>query len=92
MATRLVCPSCGSDRLATIEKLEGFADVIVMDDGKVGWGSGGTDILWDTSKTVGIHCRDCDWEADATDDTNLASLLAMPTDDFLNAPTNREEA
>lgn len=63
--TRLACPECGSDDLATIEVVEGTCDsdfVITKDGERVDFGQGETDLDWDTSTTIGVTCNGCDWE------------------------------
>jgi hypothetical protein len=59
-----VCRHCGHDRIATLEKIEGLAGMtfgpwrngmVEPDYDHEGY----TDILWDTSESVGFTCRGC---------------------------------
>lgn len=60
------CPSCEEvDMLATIEHLQGLAECDSISQEGPEW-SGTTDVLYETSKTVGIHCQ-CGWEYEGDD-------------------------
>lgn len=64
-ATNFVCPGCGNDTLSTIEELIGYAEIKVYrsEKGNVfkNW-EGSTEVDWDTSHSIGIACRTCEWE------------------------------
>lgn len=61
MSKPMKCPSCGEvDTLATLETLEGLAECDFIYPEGPEW-NGTTDVLYDTSKTVGICCQ-CGWE------------------------------
>lgn len=61
----LSCPDCGSDaELGTAEVLTGWAPVCVFedDDGtRQIEHAGDTEVHWDSSDSVGLHCRNCGW-------------------------------
>lgn len=61
----LACPSCGMDRLVTIESLIGRAraDITTND---VHY-HGETQILWETAETVGVACGECSWSYEGSD-------------------------
>jgi hypothetical protein len=68
MSTKqLVCPKCRSDDLAGIEDLMGHALGGFVED-STGTRrlepSGTTDVLWDTSATVGVICLACYWKSE----------------------------
>ena len=66
MSEPLSCPECGkSDQLATTERLIGLALCEVYDNKEVVY-EGSTEILWDSSETIGISCR-CGWEYENND-------------------------
>ncbi len=67
MSDILSCPQCHqSDRLATVEKVEALAECSEINiDGPEF--TGDTEVFFDTSETVGVHCRSCDWEVIAPD-------------------------
>jgi hypothetical protein len=63
---KLGCPECGGQGLATLEQLEGLClsdftvdEVDVVHSEPHGY----TEILWDTSTTIGVVCRECDWSS-----------------------------
>lgn len=59
----LGCPSCRSvESLQTIEKLEALSNVSrITFDGEIDF-AGDTEVLWDSSTTVGVFCQNCNWE------------------------------
>lgn len=68
---QLACPKCGEpDGLVTVESIEGHADLYGVyrePDGRInpehaGW----TEIIWDSSETVGFACG-CGWEGQGKD-------------------------
>lgn len=69
------CPKCGStESLATVEVLEGLAPLDISrswnSEGTVvveTEHSGSTDVLWDSSSSVGLCCRACLWEVRCDD-------------------------
>jgi hypothetical protein len=65
----LVCPTCGSDKLATIEDLAGTARCLVLLNPATGErmieSEGWTDVNWDVSVSLGITCLACSWRQDA---------------------------
>ena len=64
--TKLSCPKCGeSDRLSTTERLIGLALCEIYDNDRIEY-EGSTEILWDTSETIGITCS-CGWEYEGDD-------------------------
>src|SRR6516164_391838 len=76
----LVCPLCHSPNLATIEELEGAAEMTARVDVTTGertiYHEGWTDVWWDSSTTVGAECRDCEWIS--RDDDWLEDLILDP--------------
>jgi hypothetical protein len=63
--THLVCPSCAGDELATVEQIIGHSRVTIKtgaDGAPAMHHHNGTDLLWDTTKSIGIHCTSCGWE------------------------------
>jgi hypothetical protein len=65
--TNLVCPACDSDDLASVEQIIGHAPVTIKTRARASGVPamhyhGRTDLLWDTTKSIGIHCRSCGWE------------------------------
>jgi hypothetical protein len=82
----LRCPQCGGADLATIERLtatcQGHATLTIEADGELrpefhpgGW----TDVNWDSSTTVGLECRSCQWRHEGDD--HLNQLTAEITED-----------
>jgi hypothetical protein len=74
----LGCPRCKStEQLATIETITGLAGVAIeqLSDGCTDhrW-SGSTDVIWDTSTSVGIQSK-CGWEYLGTDYTDKLELI-----------------
>jgi hypothetical protein len=66
MTVKLACPECGkSDCLSTTERLYGLAFCEVYEDGEIAF-EGGTEVLFDTSETIGIVCR-CGWQYEGED-------------------------
>lgn len=72
MSENLVCPNCGSSRLATVERAEIWqpATFTLSEDGVVHRTDGLlVDIEWDAydsedvgdTETVGYACKDCIW-------------------------------
>jgi hypothetical protein len=58
----LKCPSCEQvHTLSTIENLVGLAECDSIKKDGPQW-SGRTDVIYDTSKAVGVHCGECGWE------------------------------
>jgi hypothetical protein len=67
----LGCPTCREARLSTIERIDGLASIstITQDaSGEIEYDfTGDTEVLWDTSTTVGVQCRSCDWSHEGDD-------------------------
>jgi hypothetical protein len=59
---RLACPDCGSTDLATLENIEGVARAEFFVSGAIEH-DGYTEVLWDTSTTFGVACKECRWDA-----------------------------
>lgn len=87
----LHCPNCGaSDSLGTAEILTGWAGARFLRDVDTGEvvieHDGYTDVHWDGTESVGIHCRACDWGIETYDDPDgepdvgalVAPLLVCP--------------
>jgi hypothetical protein len=78
-----VCKHCGCERIATLEQIEGLAGItfgpwregVVEPDYDH---DGYTDVLWDTSQSVGFTCRGC-----ATTTRELKDLV-VPMCDYKN--------
>lgn len=63
----LHCPNCKKpDLLATIEELEGFAECTKITSDGPEW-NGSTEVIYDSSTTVGVYCQECDWEYRGSD-------------------------
>lgn len=65
----LKCPKCRTDRLATVESIQGLAFCTVdKQSGEISF-DGNTDVLWDTStshtdarKGTMLHCCNCSYK------------------------------
>jgi hypothetical protein len=61
------CPDCGVvDMLSTIESLQGLAGCDFIKQDGPEW-NGRTDVLYDTSTTIGVSCQQCGWEHEGGD-------------------------
>lgn len=69
----LACPSCGMDRLVTIESLTGRAraDITTNDIHY----HGETQILWETTETIGVACEECSWSYVGSDWQDQLAVL-----------------
>lgn len=97
MIAPLVCPNCHvGDRLATLEKIEALADggagvrftpaagfgrTARVDERRVFDHDGLTDVLYDTSESIGIYCRNCDWQSQASDVNEALDELEVEDDE-----------
>jgi hypothetical protein len=63
MSNNLKCPRCKSDdSFKTIEKLEAFAICdSIKENGAIDY-TGESEMLYDSSVTIGVYCYHCDWE------------------------------
>jgi hypothetical protein len=103
---KMGCPECGSVNLATIELITGLADMTATHDTEMPDDlierdyTGSTEMLWDTAKSIGVHCRTCRWESgDADWPTRLVAVgvsgwvQRLATDvvagDYVHMPTAR---
>ena len=81
MATTLACPECMEvAMLGTLERVLGVshASIQLADDGSVDVENGGeTTMYWDDSTTVGVVCRNCEWEY--TGDDWATELMRVPS-------------
>lgn len=83
MSTALACPQCGDHTsLRTTERVLGYqsASVFVEPNGSaapdIEYGS--TEMLWDTSETIGWNCGACLWEGpEGVDDPFAAGLVPV---------------
>jgi hypothetical protein len=60
----LACPSCGSEDLASVERLTGTCPgrFVCQVDGRVRFiDAGVTDVDWDSSTPDGVECGACGW-------------------------------
>lgn len=66
MNEKIKCPSCAEgDMLSTIEKLVGLAECDEITKSGPEW-NGTTNVIYDTSETVGVSCE-CGWEYEGAD-------------------------
>jgi hypothetical protein len=85
---RAKCPKCESaDDFETVEELIGHAEVTgIYRDAETRPSpdfAGETEILWDTSETVGLRCDACGWEALCADGDPY-SLLVWAVDEEID--------
>lgn len=67
------CPRCESESsLATLEQIYGLAGCSAISADGPDWG-GETEVLYDTSTTVGVSCQECGWEYEGADWLNQLS-------------------
>ncbi len=75
---RRICPTCFSgDSLATIERLQGLCDFNGFDADLTPNFGGQTDVDWDSTESIGVQCRSCDWQH-VSDDWLKQLRLAVP--------------
>lgn len=79
----LVCPVCQSDNLGTTEEISGVACchayVEVASGQRLIEHDGWTDVCWDSSTTIGMECRDCQWHSKSAN-WLIELVLANPFD------------
>jgi hypothetical protein len=94
-----MCPECGDpSQLATIERVLGFAGAVmtVDDDGELDLEyTGGTDMVWDDSQTIGVICTACrwyyegaDWQSKLPNAPSLLAVVQAVVDDILARTSN----
>lgn len=76
-----VCPTCGDpDSLNTIETVTGFSSAMCSVDEEGNEqveNNGSTDMDWDGSRTVGVHCKECWWNY--TGEDWFTQLFVLPS-------------